>query len=262
MFDVAYTHRNFPQIRPEWLARRRGRAGPGQPTIDPHHHLWDVPGSRYLAAGTAGQTCAAATTCARPCTSSASPATAPTGRKTAARRRDGAMARVCARGADRIRPPLRRHRRLCRHVARRTRPRPSSRRTSRPARGGSAASACAPPGIPTARSRARRTARPAILLAAPGASARASPSWRRSASPATSGCSTPSLPMLPNLAGAFPETPIVLNYVGGPLGIGPYAGKRDGRVRGVGARHPRLGAPSERLREVGRAGDAPHRVWL
>ena len=29
-----------------------------------------------------------------------------------------------------------------------------------------------------------------------------------------------------DLAGAFPETRIVLNHVGGPLGIGPYAGKR------------------------------------
>ncbi|HYZ64650.1 MAG TPA: amidohydrolase family protein [Acetobacteraceae bacterium] len=29
------------------------------------------------------------------------------------------------------------------------------------------------------------------------------------------------------LAAAYPETPIVLNHVGGPLGIGPYAGKRD-----------------------------------
>jgi predicted TIM-barrel fold metal-dependent hydrolase len=30
-----------------------------------------------------------------------------------------------------------------------------------------------------------------------------------------------------DLARAFPETPIVLDHVGGPIGIGPYAGKRD-----------------------------------
>jgi L-fuconolactonase len=30
-----------------------------------------------------------------------------------------------------------------------------------------------------------------------------------------------------SLAGAFPETKIVLNHVGGSLGVGPYAGKRD-----------------------------------
>ena len=32
---------------------------------------------------------------------------------------------------------------------------------------------------------------------------------------------------LADLARAFPETPIVLNHVGGPIGIGPYAGRRD-----------------------------------
>jgi predicted TIM-barrel fold metal-dependent hydrolase len=32
---------------------------------------------------------------------------------------------------------------------------------------------------------------------------------------------------LVDLARAFPETPIVLNHVGGPIGIGPYAGHRD-----------------------------------
>src|ERR1700686_5247275 len=32
---------------------------------------------------------------------------------------------------------------------------------------------------------------------------------------------------LAQLARAFPDTPIVLNHVGGPIGIGPYAGRRD-----------------------------------
>ena len=35
------------------------------------------------------------------------------------------------------------------------------------------------------------------------------------------------LPELVDLARAFPDTPIVLDHVGGPIGIGPYAGKRD-----------------------------------
>ena len=35
------------------------------------------------------------------------------------------------------------------------------------------------------------------------------------------------LPEVIDLARAFPETLIVLNHVGGPLGIGPYAGQRD-----------------------------------
>jgi L-fuconolactonase len=37
----------------------------------------------------------------------------------------------------------------------------------------------------------------------------------------------PQIAELMNLARAFPETRIVLNHVGGPLGIGAYAGKRD-----------------------------------
>jgi predicted TIM-barrel fold metal-dependent hydrolase len=36
----------------------------------------------------------------------------------------------------------------------------------------------------------------------------------------------PQLPDLVDLAKAFPETTIVLDHLGGPLGIGPYAGKR------------------------------------
>ena len=37
----------------------------------------------------------------------------------------------------------------------------------------------------------------------------------------------PQLPEVTDLARAFPETLILLNHVGGPLGIGPYEGKRD-----------------------------------
>ncbi len=37
----------------------------------------------------------------------------------------------------------------------------------------------------------------------------------------------PQLPELIDLARAFPDTTIILNHFGGPLGIGPYAGKRE-----------------------------------
>lgn len=37
----------------------------------------------------------------------------------------------------------------------------------------------------------------------------------------------PQLPEVTDLARAFPGTPIMLNHVGGPLALGPYAGKRD-----------------------------------
>jgi predicted TIM-barrel fold metal-dependent hydrolase len=37
----------------------------------------------------------------------------------------------------------------------------------------------------------------------------------------------PQIPELEDLARQFPDTAIVLDHVGGPLGIGPYAGRRD-----------------------------------
>ncbi len=37
----------------------------------------------------------------------------------------------------------------------------------------------------------------------------------------------PQIPELTDLARAFPETTIILNHLGGPLGIGPYAGRHD-----------------------------------
>jgi L-fuconolactonase len=42
----------------------------------------------------------------------------------------------------------------------------------------------------------------------------------------------PQIPELTALARAFPETPIVLNHVGGPLGIGDYAGRREAMFTG------------------------------
>ena len=37
----------------------------------------------------------------------------------------------------------------------------------------------------------------------------------------------PQIVELADLAKAFPYTPIILNHIGGPIGIGPYAGKRE-----------------------------------
>jgi predicted TIM-barrel fold metal-dependent hydrolase len=37
----------------------------------------------------------------------------------------------------------------------------------------------------------------------------------------------PQIPELIDLARAFPDTTIVLNHLGGPIGVGPYAGRRD-----------------------------------
>jgi len=62
---------------------------------------------------------------------------------------------------------------------------------------------------------------------------------------------------LVDLARAFPETPIVLDHVGGPIGIGPYAGKRDevftewrktiGELAGCSNVHVKLGGLGMRL---------------
>jgi predicted TIM-barrel fold metal-dependent hydrolase len=40
-------------------------------------------------------------------------------------------------------------------------------------------------------------------------------------------CCHPQIPDATDLARAFPDTTIVLNHFGGPLGIGPYEGKAD-----------------------------------
>ena len=37
----------------------------------------------------------------------------------------------------------------------------------------------------------------------------------------------PQLPELVDLCRAVPDTPVILDHLGGPLGIGPYAGRRD-----------------------------------
>ena len=40
-------------------------------------------------------------------------------------------------------------------------------------------------------------------------------------------CFHPQIPELTDLARAFPDTTIIFNHFGGPVGVGPYAGKRD-----------------------------------
>ncbi len=40
-------------------------------------------------------------------------------------------------------------------------------------------------------------------------------------------CYHPQIPELTDLARAFPDTTIILDHFGGPIGVGPYAGKRD-----------------------------------
>lgn len=49
MFDPAYAHRNFPTVRADWLASRQEDViDPHLPVIDSHHHLWDVASAHYF----------------------------------------------------------------------------------------------------------------------------------------------------------------------------------------------------------------------
>ncbi len=50
MFDSSYESRNFPHIRPDWLALvDEAVVEPDLPVVDPHHHLWDVAAAYYRA---------------------------------------------------------------------------------------------------------------------------------------------------------------------------------------------------------------------
>src|SRR5271170_7426381 len=46
--ETSRTAAHLP-IRPDWLAKRREDViEPARVIVDPHHHLWDRPGNRYL----------------------------------------------------------------------------------------------------------------------------------------------------------------------------------------------------------------------
>ena len=52
---------------------------------------------------------------------------------------------------------------------------------------------------------------------------------------------------LTDLAKAFPDTTIIFNHLGGPIGVGQYAGRRDQHQTVVG--HWRYGQSTSRLRK-------------
>ncbi|MCB1742302.1 MAG: hypothetical protein KDK91_18145, partial [Gammaproteobacteria bacterium] len=46
---AALLESRIPAPNPEWLARiKEDILEPALPIVDPHHHLWDMPGRRYL----------------------------------------------------------------------------------------------------------------------------------------------------------------------------------------------------------------------
>lgn len=215
-----------PPVRPEWLARHREAAlEPDLPIIDAHHHLWGPPRDPYLledfradAAGGHAIRASVFIECETHYRETGDPLYHPLGETefvAAAAERAAALGgpRVAAaivgfadlRAGAAIRPVLEaqvaagkgRFRGL-RHIAA-WHPDPTAR-----------GSVATPP--------------PMLLL---------DPAFREGfAQLAPLGLSFDAwlyhtqLAELRDLADAFPDTPIVLNHVGGPLGIGPYADRR------------------------------------
>jgi len=216
-------------VRPEWLSRWHEEIlEPDLPIVDPHHHLWDRPGSRYLldellADLNTGHRIVATVfvQCRAMHRANGPEELRPVGETefvngVAAMSASGAYGptRVCAgivghadlRLGDRVVPVLHAHLRVggerfrgIRHIVAWDAD-SSTLNPSNPA----------PPGL---------LADPAFRagfahLAPLGLSFDA---WLYH----------PQIPELTDLARAFPSTQIVLNHVGGPLGIGRYAGRRD-----------------------------------
>ena len=97
-------------------------------------------------------------------------------------------------------------------------------RRSPRAAAGSAASASARPGMPTppcpTTARTRRRGCSCAKISAP-----VSPSSAPRQLTFEAWCYHPQIPDVTALARAFPDTTIILNHFGGPIGIGSYAGK-------------------------------------
>jgi L-fuconolactonase len=72
----------------------------------------------------------------------------------------------------------------------------------------------------------------------------------------------PQLMELADLAHAFPQTTIILNHVGGPLGIGPYADKKQETFAAMEGRDRRTRQMTKRRRQARRARHAVRHVRL
>jgi L-fuconolactonase len=229
MLDPTYAQRNFPQVRPEWLAlRQEDVLDPDQPIIDPHHHLWDVPDSRYLIAELLDDV--------------------RSGHNVRATVHVECKSGYRTQGPEELRPVGETE-----FVARYARaPTAESGHGVRPCAGivGYADLSLGAPvrGVLQAHLevggglfrgiRVRAAWHPDAAFEGPHDGPPGDlmqlPSFREGfaqLAPLGLTCDLwvfhTQLPQAAELASAFPDTPIVLNHVGGPLGIGPYAGKRD-----------------------------------
>jgi len=229
MYAAANTPSPHLPVRPEWLAlHREDVLEPALPIVDPHHHLWDRPKNRYVLfdllddIGTGHNIRATVVVeCGAMYRQDAAPELRPVGETeffngAAAMSASGGYGecRVCAgivghadlRLGEEVRPVLQAHIRAgggrfrsVRHISA-WHPDPAAR--------GSLATP--PPDLLSDAQFRRGFAQLAPLDLCFDA-------WMYHTQ----------LPELVDLAHAFPETTIVLNHVGGAIGIGPYAGRRD-----------------------------------
>ena len=231
----------------DWLSKvQEDVLEPDLPICDPHHHLWDRKGGvrRAICSTRSWRTPAPVTTSSPPCSSSAARCSRPTGRRLSLRRRDRVRERH--RGDERLRP-LRQDARRRRH-RRHRRPAPGRRRGRR-ARRADRRRRRPLPRHPPRRGLGRRsppcpnhrTNPPRGPARCATTSAPASRTWRRAGSRFEAWCYHPQIPDVTALARAFPDTTIILDHFGGPLGVGPYAGKRERGLRGVARAHHRAG---------------------
>ena len=223
---------------------------PELPIVDPHHHLWDFPAHRYLLPDLLADTGSGhniESTVFIECT--------------ACYRADGAselrplgetefvngIAAMCGERRLWADARGRRHRRAGRPDDRRRAPKrcwpPHGRGRpplqGHPLRGGVGGQGATRSTIATPIH--RRT-----FIATTPSSAKASPRWAGWDSASTPGSTIRRSPTSPHLARAFPAQPIVLDHVGGPLGLGWYADKRQEIFAGW-------------KRDMRRAGDLPQR---
>ena len=238
---------HYLPVREDWLARRTEEPlDPALPIVDPHHHLWDRPGWRYLlddllADTNSGHNIVATVfvQCRAMHRAGGPEELRPVGETEFV----NGVAAMSASGGYGPTRGLRRHRRPRRPAAGRARAASAGGAYPRRRR--------ALPRHPPHHRLGRRsgTAEPGLRAAAGTAgrrrrSARASPRWRRWACRFDAWLYHPQIDELTALARAFPDTPIVLNHVGGPLGIGAYAGKRDEVFADWSAGDPRSSRPA------------------
>ncbi len=219
-------------VRPDWLERTREDAlDPDLPIVDPHHHLWERPGNRYLvddlandiAAGRGGHNVVATVfvECRAMWRARGPEALRPVG-ETEFVAGQGAMADSGTYGPTHACAGIVGHIDLM---------------------AGEDVARVAQAHLAVAGGRMRGVRHASAFDASPDVRTSSSrpppgmlgdPTFRKGfAQLAQHGLSFdawlyhPQIGELAALARAFPETTIVLDHVGGPLGVGPYAGRRD-----------------------------------